>query len=93
MSRFSKLSAALAATSVIVLSASAAHATVNIPKPIINIPKPVINVAVPRPPVSFVSTPISSLAKPGMFAGKPATVQNTVSNWRGPRAPARRARR
>jgi len=84
MSRFSKLSAALAATSIIVLSASAAHATVNIPKPTINIPKPVINVAVPRPQVSFVSTPISSLAKPGMFAGKPATVQNTASNWQGP---------
>ena len=89
MSRFSKLSAALAATSIIVLSASAAHATVNIPKPIINIPKPVISipkpvipVAVPRPPVSFVST-ISSLSKPGIFAGKPATVQNTISNWRG----------
>jgi hypothetical protein len=91
MSQLSKISVALAATSVIVLSASAAHATVNIPRPVINIPRPVVNVprpvisvAVPKPAVNYVSTPISSLAKPSMFAGKPATVQNTVSNWRSP---------
>jgi hypothetical protein len=89
MSHLSKLSAALAATSIVVLSASAAHATVNIPKPVINIPKPVINV--PRPAVNVMvhkpavtSTPISSSVKPSIFAGKPATVQNTVSSWQGP---------
>lgn len=75
MSRLAKLSAALAATSVIVLTASAAHATVNVPRP-------VININVPRPPVSV--TPISSSVRPGTFAGKPATLQNTVSSWQGP---------
>jgi hypothetical protein len=98
MSHISKLSAALATTSIIVLSASAAYATINVPKPVINIPKPiisipkpainipkpVINVAVPKPAVNFVSAPITSLSRPSMFAGRPATVQNTVSNWRGP---------
>lgn len=80
MSEFSRLSAALAAASVLVLSASAAHATVFVPKPVINIPKPAINV--PRPAIT--TTPISLAVRPGMFAGKPATVQNTVSNWHGP---------
>jgi len=84
MSQFSRLSAALATTSVIVLSASAADATINIPKPIINVPRPTISVAVPKPTIPVVSTPISSSVRPSMFAGKPATVQNTVSNWQGP---------
>jgi hypothetical protein len=75
MSHLAKLSAALAATSVIVLSATAAHATVNVPKP-------TININVPRPTVSV--SPISSSVRPGTFAGKPATLQNTVSNWQGP---------
>jgi hypothetical protein len=82
MSHVSKLSAALAAASVLVLSASAAHANVNIPKPIINVPRPVVSVAVPKPAVT--STPISSSVRPGMFAGKPATLQNNVSQWTGP---------
>jgi hypothetical protein len=69
MSHLAKLSAALAATSVIVLSATAAHATVNVPKP-------TININVPRPTVSV--SPISSSVRPGTFAGKPATLQNTV---------------
>lgn len=82
MSYVSKLSAALAATSVLVLSASAAHATINIPKPVINVPRPTIAVAVPKP--SITSTPISSSVRQGMFAGKPATLQNNVSQWTGP---------
>ncbi|WP_157676293.1 hypothetical protein [Afipia sp. GAS231] len=77
MSDLAKLSAALAATAVIVLSASAAHATVAV-----SVPKPTININVPKPTVSV--TPISSSVRPGTFAGKPATVQNTVSNWQGP---------
>jgi len=77
MSYVSKLSAVLAATSVLVLSASAAHATVVVPKP-------TINISVPRPSVPVTSTPISSSGRPGMFAGKPATLQNNVSQWTGP---------
>jgi len=84
MSYVSKLSAALAATSVLVLSASAAHATFNIPKPIITFYKVPINVAVPKPSVPVLSTPVSSSVRPSMFGGKPATVQNTISNWQGP---------
>jgi hypothetical protein len=77
MSHASKLSATLAAASVIVLSASAAHATVNIPKP-------TINIVVPKPSIPITSTPISSSVRQGSFAGKPATLQNTVSQWTGP---------
>lgn len=87
MSHLTRLPAALAAASVLVLSASAAHATVNIPKPVINIPKPVINVPKPTFTVikpTFTSTPISSSVRQGSFGGKPAILQNTASQWTGP---------
>ena len=77
MSHGAKLSAALAAGSVLVLSVSAAHATVSVPRP-------TINVVIPKPAMPVASTPISSSVRPGTFAGKPATMQNTVSNWQGP---------
>lgn len=73
----SRLSAALAATSVLVLSASAGHAT-------INIPKPTINIVVPKPSIPVTSIPISSSVRQGSFAGRPATLQNNVSQWTGP---------
>lgn len=77
MPRLSKLSAALTTMSVVVLSATATHATVVVPKP-------TVNISVPRPAVPVTSTPISSSVRQGSFAGKPATLQTTVSNWQGP---------
>jgi len=80
MSFVSKLTVALAATSLITLAASAAHATVIIPKPVINIPKPVVHlptvnvkpiVARPTPIVTPKHVPISH---PENKAVKPITV-------------------
>lgn len=89
MSYVSKFSAVLAATSVLVLSAAAAHATVIVPKPVINIPKPVVNIKpvvnVTRPTPVIISTPIAASVRQGTVAGKPATLQNTTSNWQGPK--------
>jgi hypothetical protein len=82
MSRFSKLSAALAATSALVLSASAANATVAVPKPTINIVVPRPAVPAIRPNVT--STITGSSSRLSTFNGKPATFQTTLSKWQGP---------
>jgi hypothetical protein len=78
MSHFSKLSAALATTSALVFSLSAANATVAVPRP-------TINVVVPKPAVpGITSTVTGSSSRPSTFNGKPATLQTTLSKWQGP---------
>lgn len=80
MSYVSKLSATLATASMIVLSASAAHATVNIPKPTINLTRPVIApVATVRPIVTAKHVPVQFPARPTAIVNKgPAIKPGTV---------------
>jgi len=75
MSFASKLTVALAATSLIAVAASTAHATVIIPKPVINIPKPVINIAKPALHLPTVNVkPIVNVARPMPVTPKPVVV-------------------
>lgn len=91
MTRLSQVSAALAAASVVALSAPAAHAaTVMPPRPAVTMPVPA-NTAYARPAVTPAAayrsagpvTILSTSSKPGSFAGQPVTVSTTTSNWQG----------
>jgi hypothetical protein len=75
MTRLLKLTAVAAAASAIVASATAEAATIPVPKP---------TVSVPRPAVPVTTVPLNSFSKPGVFAGRPATLQTTISKWQGP---------
>jgi hypothetical protein len=73
MSFVSKLTVALAATSLIAVAASTAHATVIIPKPVINIPKPAIHL----PAIN--AKPIVNVAHPTPIVA-PKPVANAFTN-------------